>query len=78
MTLMQDVRYAMRRLRQAPTFTLTVLMTLAFAITMVLRWVADEFGWVRRIWHPALFEFSVFLIVLTITVLFFGSLRIYV
>jgi hypothetical protein len=25
-------------------------------------------GWVRRIWHPALFEFSVFLIVLTITV----------
>ena len=29
------------------------LMTLAFAITMVLRWVAVEFGWVRRIWHPA-------------------------
>jgi hypothetical protein len=54
------------------------LMALAFAITMVLRWVAVEFGWVRRIWHPALFEFSVFLIVLTITVVFFGSLRIYV
>ena len=54
------------------------LMTLAFAITMVLRWVAVEYGWVRRIWHPALFEFSVFLIVLTITVLVFGSLRIYV
>ena len=53
------------------------LMTLAFAITMVLRWVAVEFGWARRIWHPALFEFSVFLIVLTITVLVFGSLRIY-
>ena len=54
------------------------LMALAFAITMVLRWVAVEFGWVRRIWHPALFEFSVFLIVLTITVLVFGSFRIYI
>ena len=54
------------------------LMTLAFAITMVLRWVAVEYGWVRRIWHPALFEFSVFLIVLTITVLVFGSFRIYI
>jgi len=54
------------------------LMALAFAITMLLRWIAVEFGWVRRIWHPALFEFSVFLIVLSITVVLFGSLRIYV
>ena len=54
------------------------LMTLAFVITMMLRWIAVEFGWIRWIWHPALFEFSLFLIVLTITVLLFGSLRIYV
>lgn len=54
------------------------LMMLAFAMTMMLRWIAVEFGWVRRIWHPALFEFSVFLIVLAITVISFGSLRIYV
>jgi len=47
-------------------------------ITMMLRWIAVEFGWIRWIWHPALFEFSLFLIVLTITVLLFGSLRIYV
>ena len=53
------------------------LMVVAFAITMVLRWAAVEFGWVRRIWHPALFEFSIFLIVLTTTVLTFGTLRIY-
>jgi hypothetical protein len=52
-------------------------MAVAFAITMTLRWIAVKLGWVRRIWHPALFEFSVFLIVLTITVLLFGSLRIY-
>ena len=54
------------------------LMTIAFVITMMLRWIAVEFGWIRWIWHPALFEFSLFLIVLTITVLLFGSLRIYV
>jgi hypothetical protein len=53
------------------------LIVVAFAISMVLRWAAVEFGWVRRIWHPALFEFSIFLIVLTATVLTFGTLRIY-
>ena len=53
------------------------LIVVAFAISMVLRWAAVEFGWVRRIWHPALFEFSIFLIVLTTTVLTFGTLRIY-
>jgi protein AaeX len=53
------------------------LMMLAFAITMMLRWVAVERGWVRGIWHPALFEFSTFLITLMATVLLFGMLRIY-
>ena len=53
------------------------LMMLAFTMTMMLRWIAVEFGWARRIWHPALFEFSVFLIILAITVVLFGSLRIY-
>jgi hypothetical protein len=53
------------------------LMVVAFAITMVLRWVAVELGWVRGIWHPALFEFSVFLIILTATVVTFGAFRIY-
>ncbi|CAA2137965.1 DUF1656 domain-containing protein [Hyphomicrobium sp. ghe19] len=53
------------------------LMVLAFAITMGLRIIAVESGWMRHVWHPALFEFSVFLIVLTATVLIFGNLRIY-
>ena len=53
------------------------LMTLAFAITMVLRWLAVECGWARAIWHPALFEVSIFVIILTATVLIFGKFRIY-
>jgi hypothetical protein len=53
------------------------LMMLAFSITMALRWVAVERGWSRGIWHPALFEFSVFLIILMTIVLLFGTLRIY-
>jgi hypothetical protein len=52
-------------------------MVIAFAITLVLRWVAVELGLVRGIWHPALFEFSVFIVVLTATVLTFANLRIY-
>ena len=53
------------------------LIVIAFAITMVLRLVAVELGWIRGIWHTALFEFSVFLIILMATVLTFGTLRIY-
>ena len=53
------------------------LMALAFAMTMALRWTAIELGWARLIWHPALFEFSIFLIVLTATVLIFASFRFY-
>jgi hypothetical protein len=57
---------------------LVPLIALAFAITMTLRWLAVEFGWARWIWHPSLFEFSVFLIVLTATVWTVSRLKIFV
>jgi hypothetical protein len=57
---------------------LVPLIALAFAITMTLRWLTVELGWIRWVWHPSLFEFSVFLIVLTAVVVIVGRLRIFV
>lgn len=56
---------------------LVPLMALAAAITVALRLIMIELGLMRRIWHPALFEFSIFLIVLTAAVLIFGNLKVY-
>ena len=44
---------------------------------LALRWLAVELGWMRQIWHPALFEFSTFLIILAATVLTVSHLRIF-
>ena len=57
---------------------LVPLIALAFAITMTLRGLAVDIGLVRWIWHPALFEFSVFLIVLAAAVSIVGALRIFI
>jgi hypothetical protein len=57
---------------------LVPLIALAFAITMTLRWFTVDIGWARWVWHPSLFEFSVFLIVLTAVVVTVGHLRIFV
>jgi protein AaeX len=42
----------------------------AWIITIALRWVATRFGSFRDVWHPALFGFAVYLIVLSAMVLF--------
>ena len=44
---------------------MSVLMLAAWLATMVLRRVANHFGLLRYVWHPALFVFSVYLIVLS-------------
>jgi len=43
---------------------LSVLLLAAWLVTVALRRVADRFGWLDRVWHPALFVFAVYLIVL--------------
>lgn len=54
------------------------LMLLALVATLGLRWVAVTVGLFRWIWHPALFEFSVYLIVLTALVLTVGTLKLHI
>jgi hypothetical protein len=44
---------------------MSVLMLVAWFITMVLRRMASRTGLLHYVWHPALFVFSVYLIVLS-------------
>ncbi len=53
------------------------LMIVAFLVTLVLRWVALALGVFRWIWHPALFELSVYLIVLAGVVVTAGALKLH-
>jgi protein AaeX len=51
---------------------MSVLMLAAWLVTMALRRVASKFGLLRYVWHPALFVFSVYLIVLSSITLAFA------
>jgi uncharacterized protein DUF1656 len=42
-----------------------IMMIEAWLITIVLRRVADRWGLLRHVWHPALFVFAVYIIVLS-------------
>ena len=46
-----------------------VLMVAAWFATIWLRWGAARFGLLRYVWHPALFVFAVYMIVLSSMVL---------
>jgi protein AaeX len=48
---------------------ISVMMVGAWAVTIGLRWFAVRFGLLRYVWHPALFVFSVYMIVLSSMVL---------
>jgi protein AaeX len=49
---------------------ISVMMIAAWAVTIGLRRLANWFGLLRHIWHPALFVLAVYLIVLSSVVLF--------
>lgn len=51
---------------------ISVMMVAAWVVTIGLRRFADRFGLLRRIWHPAVFVFSVYVIVLSSIVLTFA------
>jgi hypothetical protein len=48
---------------------ISVMMVAAWFVTMVLRRVAGRFGLLAYVWHPALFVFNVYIIVLSTIVL---------
>ena len=44
---------------------ISVMMVVAWFITVALRRIAARFGLLRYVWHPALFVFAVYIIVLS-------------
>ena len=48
---------------------ISVMMVAAWFVTMVLRRVAGRFGLLAYVWHPALFVFAMYTIVLSSIVL---------
>jgi hypothetical protein len=45
------------------------MMVAAWLVLITLRRVADHFGLLRHVWHPALFVFACYMIVLSSIVL---------
>lgn len=52
---------------------ISVMMLAAWIITIVLRRMANRYGLLRYVWHPALFVFSIYLIVLSSITLAVGT-----
>ena len=48
---------------------ISLMMVAAWLVTIALRRVASRFGLLRYVWHPGLFVFSVYIIVLSSWVL---------
>ena len=44
---------------------ISVMMAVAWFTTIALRRIANRFGLLRYVWHPALFVFAVYIIVLS-------------
>lgn len=52
---------------------ITLMMAAAWLVMVPLRRIANRFGLMRRVWHPALFEFAAYLILLSCIVLVVAS-----
>jgi hypothetical protein len=48
---------------------ISVMMVAAWFVSVGMRWIAARYGLLRHFWHPALFVFSVYVIVLSSIVL---------
>jgi len=52
---------------------ISLMLGASWIIVVFLRRIADRFGLLRHVWHPALFVFAVYMIVLSSMVLFVAS-----
>jgi len=48
---------------------ISLMMVAAWLVLTALRRVADHFGLLRHVWHPALFAFACYMIILSSIVL---------
>jgi hypothetical protein len=48
---------------------ISLIMVAAWVVTIALRQAATRFGLLRNVWHPALFVFAVYIIVLSAWIL---------
>jgi protein AaeX len=48
---------------------MSLILVVAWVVTLALRRLAARFGLLRHVWHPALFQFAVYVIVLSSIVL---------
>jgi protein AaeX len=48
---------------------ISLMMVAAWLVLIALRRMADHYGLLRHVWHPALFVFAVYMIVLSSIVL---------
>ena len=44
---------------------ISLMMIGAWFVTIALRLVASQYGLLRQVWHPALFVFAVYIVVLS-------------
>jgi hypothetical protein len=54
---------------------ISLMMVAAWLLLMALRRSADHFGLLRHVWHPALFVFAVYVILLSSIVLVVAGAR---
>ena len=52
---------------------MSVMMVAAWVATIGLRRLAARFGLLRYVWHPSLFAFAVYMVVLSSMVLVFAA-----
>src|SRR5262249_25499943 len=54
---------------------ISVMMVVAWFITIALRRIVNRFGLLRYVWHPALFVFAIYMIVLSSGILMSHGVR---